>query len=88
MEHIENGTHRTNGSSIKVHKSFLSLQTMVGGFLKRILTYLCCIKYNEINVCHSDKYKHASHKKSYFNTTCILYTGSYKSFPILWGENV
>ena len=40
-----------------------------GNFLKRILTYLYCIKYNEINMYHSDVQKN------------ILCAGSHKSFP-------
>ena len=33
--------------------------------LRRILTYLYSIKYNEINVCHLDVQNHISYKKWY-----------------------
>ena len=50
-------------------------------FLKRILTYLCSTKYNEINVCHFAEQNHTSYKNG-INSTNILYTDSYKSIPI------
>ena len=32
-------------------------------FLKHILMYLYCIKYNKVNICHSGTQKHVSYKK-------------------------
>ena len=40
------------------HKFSDALQPMRKKF-KKILTYLCCTKYNENNVCHLDTQKHA-----------------------------
>ena len=34
-------------------------------YLKRILTYLYCNKWNKINIYHSDTQKHVSYKKWY-----------------------
>ena len=51
----KNDIHRTNGSSTKTHKSFLDrLRSMGRKFLKCILTYLYCSKFNEISIHHSD----------------------------------
>ena len=44
-----------------------------GEFLKRILTYLCCSKCNETNICHSDAQKH------------VTYTGSHERFVLYYG---
>ena len=45
------------------HKSFPMHCDLWWKILKLILTYLYCMKYNEINVCHLDKKKHVSDKK-------------------------
>ena len=45
-----------------------TLRPMRGKILKRILTWLCCTKHNEINICHSDVQDHVS------------YIGSHKDF--------
>ena len=42
MDHIEDGIHGTNGSSIAIHKSSDTFMANGGGdFLKCFLTYLC-----------------------------------------------
>ena len=56
-----------------------------GKYLKHILTYLFCIKYNEINMCHLDIHKNVIDKKwqkyyKYFVYKVI------ENFPILWGK--
>ena len=38
------------------------LRSMEGKRLKRILMFLYCANYNEINICHSDIQKHGSFK--------------------------
>ena len=59
--------YATNGLSTETHKSFLIHYSVWGGgegeCLKRILAYLDCIKYNEINIGHSHIQKHSSNKK-------------------------
>ena len=52
--------------------------------LKRILTYLCCTKYSEINIRHLDVQNFASCRKG-INSINILYTGSHKSLPKKYG---
>ena len=44
-----------------------------GTFLKLILTYFYCFKYNENNICHSNVQKHVS------------YTESQKKFHVYYG---
>ena len=48
-----------------VHKLTQNFSVSMGGGnrLKSILTYLFCIKYNEINICHSDMQKYFSYEK-------------------------
>ena len=58
---------------------------MRGKYLENILTFLYCINYYEINICHSDTCKYAPYKNG-VNNISILYTDSHKSFPILWGK--
>ena len=62
--------YRTTGSSTEILKLSDALQSVGEAFLKCILTYLYCIKYNEINICNSDAQKY------------ISYTGSHKRFLI------
>ena len=58
-------------TDMKVQICYLQAHTKVfpyitsyrGKFLKRVLTYLCCTKCNEINICHLYIHKHVSHKK-------------------------
>ena len=52
-----------------------------GGFFKRVLTYLYCTKYYEIDV-FIQLYKSIVPIKSFIHSINILYTGSHKSFPI------
>ena len=52
----------------RVHTIFFNkLSLRVGKFVKCILTYLYCMKYNEINMSHSDEQKHIFYKKNSFN---------------------
>ena len=53
MERIETNIYRSIGMSTDTQKFFNTFQHMGKSFLKRILTYLYCIKYNEIDICHS-----------------------------------
>ena len=55
MHCIESGRFRTDGLPTQTHKSCPdALSPKDGKFSKSILTYLYCIKNNEINVCHSN----------------------------------
>ena len=45
-----------------------------GKCLKRILKYLCCTKYNKINICNLNAHKHVSYKNG-INNIFILCTG-------------
>ena len=51
------------------YKSFLSTSKYITAYgeeiFKHILAYLYCIKYNEINIRHSDVQKHIFSKKWY-----------------------
>ena len=55
----------------KVQKFCVQTHTKVFGYItsyegkisNRILTYLHCAKFNEINLCHFDVQKHVSNKK-------------------------
>ena len=69
MNRIENDMHTTNGMSTKTHKSFpIHYGLWEGEFLKRILTYLYCTKYYDINRCTLNIQKHVFYKKkSYKN---------------------
>ena len=58
MDRIKNGIHATNDLSTETHKSF-----PMGKCLNRILTYLDCTKYNEINIDPSHIQNHVSYKK-------------------------
>ena len=49
--------------------------------LKLILTNFYCSKYHEINIHHSDMYKHVSYEK-WFYCVNILYAGSHSGFPM------
>ena len=66
------------------HTKIFRYITVNGGkYFKRILTYLYCTKYNEIKLRHSNIYIISTFPiKSGIN---ILFTGSYKSFPIHYG---
>ena len=64
MNRIENGIDETGDLSTEIHKNFLIHYGLWGGkCLKHILTYLDCIKCNEINLGHSHIQKHVSYKK-------------------------
>ena len=64
MDRIENGIYTTNGLSTETHKSFpIHSGLWDETFFKRILGYLYCTKYNEINIGHSYIQKHVSYKK-------------------------
>ena len=65
MDRIENGAFWTNGYSSETHKLF--------GFLKRILTYLYCTKYDENNIGHSDTQKHVFLLKRFKHFKYFLY---------------
>ena len=52
MDCIENGIHKTNDNLQKYTKVFRCI--MILERLKCILTDLHCIRYNEINIGHSD----------------------------------
>ena len=68
------------------HKSFSDAWHPMGRkILKRILTYLSSIKYNEINIDHLDAQNHISHKNN-IHSINILYTSSYKRIPIYYGQ--
>ena len=54
IDRTENGIHKCNVFSTEIHKSFPIHYCLGGKFLKRVLTYLSCTKYNEINISHSD----------------------------------
>ena len=60
MFSIKNGI---NARSILYTGSHKSFPILCGKFLKRILSYLYCMNYNEINIHHSDIQKHVSHEK-------------------------
>ena len=65
MNRIESGIHTTNSLSTETHKSFPIHYGLRGKSFNRILTYLYCTKYNEINISYSDIQKHFPIKKSY-----------------------
>ena len=72
----KNGINSINIFNTDSHKSFsicYGLLLFTAYILKRILTYLYCTNYNEINKCHSYTQKHVSN------------TGSYKKFLIYEG---
>ena len=73
MDHTENNTDETIGSSTKILKIFRCITVYGVKFLKRILAYSSCTKHNEINICHSDVQKNVPH------------TGSYKRFLVYYG---
>ena len=50
-------------------------------FLKLFLTYLSCMKYNEINMCHLDIQNNVSYKNN-INSLNNLNTDSFKKMPI------
>ena len=60
MFSIKNGIKTTSILHTESHKSF---PILCGNFSKRILSYLCYVNYNEINIHHSDIEKHVSHEK-------------------------
>ena len=72
-------------SSIEVQKSTPIHYDLWGGgkFLKHIITYLCCTKYNEINLCHSDVQKHVSYKKWFKLYKYFVYRHIQKFFDTL-----
>ena len=64
MNRIENCIDMTDidGLSREIHKSFSIHYNLQGKYLKRILTYLDCTKYNEINISPSHIQKHVAKK--------------------------
>ena len=70
MDRIENDMYGTKCSFTETHKNF-QIHLSIGGmkFLKFIVAYLYCTKYNEIKYFYSVVQKHVS------------YTGSHKRFP-------
>ena len=53
----------------------------MGEFLNRILTYLYCTKYNEINTFHPDSQKHVSHAgftQKISDTLCAMFGNLWK----------
>ena len=74
MDNIENDMNGTKGSFTEIHKRFPVHFGLLGEgkFLKLILTYLYCTKYNKINIFHLVVQEHVS------------YTGSHKRFLIYY----
>ena len=62
-DRYENGMNRTYGWSIETHKSFWYIPNYRRVFLELILTYLFCIKCNQINMCRSNIQTLVSYKK-------------------------
>ena len=60
-------------------KFFDTLRPMREKYLKSILTYLDCTKYNEINIGYSHIQKHVSHKND-IKSTNIMCTDPHKVF--------
>ena len=57
---IKNGINATN---ILYTGSYKSFPILCGKFLKLIITYLYCTKYNEINICHLYIHENIFYKK-------------------------
>ena len=57
MDSIENGIHRTNGSSTEKHKCVQIDCGLWRQFLKRVLAYLLCSKHIEINMCTKSRFE-------------------------------
>ena len=70
---MKNGLNSINILYTSFHKSFPIQYTYGKENLKRILTYLYCTKYNEINAFHLVIQKYVS------------YTGSHKRFLMQYG---
>ena len=80
MDHIENYMNRDKGSSTETQKNVLIHKGLWRReFLKLLLTYLYCTKYNKINICYSS-YKSILPMKNDINIINILHIGSHKSF--------
>ena len=75
MNSIENDMYGAKSSSTEIHKSFPIHFGLWEGmeFLKFLVRYLYCSKYNKINIFHSVLQKHVS------------YTGSHKRFLKYYG---
>ena len=86
VSYKKNGINTLKILYTDLHKSFPIYYCLLGGFFKRILTYLYCTKCNEINVCHPYVQKYVSYEKTDKNSIYILYTDSNKSFLILMGK--
>ena len=63
MNRNENGIHITNGFFTETYNISNTLRPMEGKRLKRILAYLDCTKYNEIDLGHLPIQKPVSYKK-------------------------
>ena len=86
MEHIENVMHRAKVLLQRHSKVFQYITTCFRKFLKRIITYLCFSKFNEISISHSNIQKHVSYKidlnSIYIYICCIQAVR--KIFDTLW----
>ena len=71
MNRIEHVTHRTMVPLQRHTNVFRCITVYAREFLKHILTYLYCTKYNEIDVCHSDTQMYVPHKED-MNSINIL----------------
>ena len=76
----KNGINSTNILYTSSYESFpIIMAYEEGKFLKRILTYLHCTKYNEIKICQSDV-QSIFPVKNGAHSTNILHKGSHKIF--------
>ena len=67
----ENGMHRFVYRDSQKFSN--TLRFTKGKSFKRILAYLYCIKYNEINICHLGIQKYNSHEKWFKSYKYFLY---------------
>ena len=64
MDHIENSIYRDSRFIYRATQKFSDpLLPMREKYLKHILKFLYCNKYNKINIYHSDKQRNVSYKK-------------------------
>ena len=75
MVSIRNVINRMNILCAGSYKFFPLHYSLRKKFLKRILTYLYCIKLNKINMCHTEAQKHVSYTGS--RKRILIYYGSY-----------
>ena len=60
---IKNDIKCSNIITTGSHKSFPIHCIPRGKYLKRFLTYVCCTKYNKVNIRHFDVQNHTSYTK-------------------------